>query len=463
MSNQNRNYPILLVDDDKSVLDEEKSFLEEHCYPVDVSTCGEDAIRKVKADPDRYALILLDYIMEPRNGADICRELLKINPFLCVIMLSGSNTFETAQKVLEAGARGFLVKGTDARTKLITIKMYCQLFDRELRKVQFTPSSSEAESLISEMGMVGRSPAMAKAAHHIKQYSNLNQTVLIRGETGTGKEVVAKSIHSTSNRSDKPFIAVNCAAIPEQLIESELFGHEKGAFTGADRAKTGKFVAAHGGTLFLDEIGDLSFPLQAKLLRVLQERKVQPVGSLREIPIDVRIVAATHQNLEAMLEKKKFREDLYYRINVLNIELPPLRDRSEDIEPLVAYFTEEYCQRNKVQKRFLARAVRKLEQMPWRGNVRELKNCVEKLLTQISGNVVDMDQIELEAGASITTGEMASLAELQNRHELEKRNFVIGALKKTQWNINRAAEKIGSKRQTLQSIMKKLGIMKESA
>lgn len=394
------NYKILIADDKPIVLRCFEDALANHLdITADFSKTTADVINKVEADPYGYAVILLDYHFEGEvlTGADLAKQLLDINPKLLTLIMTGDDSADAPIASLRAGVKDFLQKGKDLSTTIEVIRNYCKMFD-ETRRVITQQSSNRTrflknEKLISQIGMVGWSDDMANVANQVLQLSqsNSDSTVLINGESGTGKELVAKAVHNLSNRESKKFIAINCGAIPANLLESELFGHEKGSFTGATTKKIGKFQIANGGTIFLDEIGDMPLELQVKLLRVLQEGTIEPVGSTSPIKVNVRVLAATHVNLEEAISEGRFREDLFYRLNVIPIYLTPLRKRPDDIEPLVLHFQEKH---KGGDKKILYKTLRYLKNYSWKGNVRELENTIDRLLTMVTDNEITPEHLD---------------------------------------------------------------------
>lgn len=394
------NYKILIADDKPIVLRSFEDALANHLdITADFSKTTVDVINKVEANPYGYAVILLDYHFEGEvlTGADLAKQLLDINPKLLILIMTGDDSADAPIASLRAGVKDFLQKGNDLSTTIEVIRNYCKMFD-ETRRVITQQSSNRTrflknEKLISQIGMVGWSDDMANVANQVLQLSqsNSDSTVLINGESGTGKELVAKAVHNLSNRESKKFIAINCGAIPANLLESELFGHEKGSFTGATTKKIGKFQIANGGTIFLDEIGDMPLELQVKLLRVLQEGTIEPVGSTSPIKVNVRVLAATHVNLEEAISEGRFREDLFYRLNVIPIYLSPLRKRPDDIEPLVLHFQEKH---KGGDKKILYKTLRYLKNYSWKGNVRELENTIDRLLTMVTDNEITPEHLD---------------------------------------------------------------------
>lgn len=394
------NYKILIADDKPIVLRSFEDALANHLdITADFSKTTADVINKVEADPYGYAVILLDYHFEGEilTGADLAKQLLDINPKLLILIMTGDDSADAPIASLRAGVKDFLQKGNDLSTTIEVIRNYCKMFD-ETRRVITQQSSNRTrflknEKLISQIGMVGWSDDMANVANQVLQLSqsNSDSTVLINGESGTGKELVAKAVHNLSNRESKKFIAINCGAIPANLLESELFGHEKGSFTGATTKKIGKFQIANGGTIFLDEIGDMPLELQVKLLRVLQEGTIEPVGSTSPIKVNVRVLAATHVNLEEAISEGRFREDLFYRLNVIPIYLSPLRKRPDDIEPLLLHFQDKH---KGGDKKILYKTLRYLKHYSWKGNVRELENTIDRLLTMVTDNEITPEHLD---------------------------------------------------------------------
>jgi len=450
---------ILVVDDEDSIRTSLAGILEDEGFRVVFANDGITALDVVRKElPD---LVLLDIWMPRMDGIETLRKLKELHPPLLVIMMSGHGTIETAVRSTKMGAYDFIEKPISLDKLLVTIRNALgmqRLKDENdtLRDIAF-----------SERQMTGNSPAMTKLKEQILLVAPSNASVLIAGENGTGKEMVARSIHFHSQRKDGPFVEVNCAAIPEELIESELFGHEKGAFTGAVSQRKGRFDLADGGTLFLDEIGDMSLKTQAKVLRILQERKFERVGGTRTIEVDVRIIAATNKVLEEEIRAGKFREDLYYRLNVVPFTVPPLRERREDIPMLVEHFLELFCRREGLERKTVTpEALELLKNGSWPGNVRELKNVVERLVIMTPGRTITATHLpesvtygeaarEAGAGRLDAVLELASLREA--REEFEK-EFILQKLEEHNWNISKTAEAIELERSNLHRKMKLYGI-----
>ena len=377
---------ILVVDDERFIRNTIKDILEHEKYIVDVAEDATQAFEKAKTK--HYDLILTDIVMPGINGI-VLLEKLKDDGFEAPIMImSAHGNIEIAVECIKKGAFDFLEKPLDLNRLLVSTR-------NALDKNKLVKETKTLKKKIQRnYEMIGESPCVKKLRHLIELISKTDTRVLITGDNGTGKEVVARQIYQNSPRADKPFIEVNCAAIPSELIESELFGHEKGAFTSAIKQRIGKFEQADGGTIFLDEIGDMSLPAQAKVLRCLQENVISPVGSDKLIKIDVRVLAATNKNLEEEIEKGNFREDLFHRLNVVPLHVDPLSKRVEDIPLLVEYFTSIICEsQGRAVKHFSKGAIEKLQQKPWRGNIRELRNIVERLII-LCGDTITAQDVE---------------------------------------------------------------------
>ena len=377
---------ILVVDDERFIRNTIKDILEHEKYIVDVAEDATQAFEKAKTK--HYDLILTDIVMPGINGI-VLLEKLKDDGFEAPIMImSAHGNIEIAVECIKKGAFDFLEKPLDLNRLLVSTR-------NALDKNKLVKETKTLKKKIQRnYEMIGESPCVKKLRHLIELISKTDTRVLITGDNGTGKEVVARQIYQNSPRADKPFIEVNCAAIPSELIESELFGHEKGAFTSAIKQRIGKFEQADGGTIFLDEIGDMSLPAQAKVLRCLQENVISPVGSDKLIKIDVRVLAATNKNLGEEIEKGNFREDLFHRLNVVPLHVDPLSKRVEDIPLLVEYFTSIICEsQGRAVKHFSKEAIEKLQQKPWRGNIRELRNIVERLII-LCGDTITAQDVE---------------------------------------------------------------------
>src|ERR1700712_5167149 len=381
---------VLVVDDEAAIRDSLHMILEYEGYRVEEAANGSQALSKVaERAPDA---VVLDMKMPEMDGLEWLRALRERGYDMPVLMISGHADVATAVEATRRGAFDFFEKPLQRERVLLSLRNAIEAFRLQTENRTLRP---ELEQII------GTAPAVRRLREMIEKAAPTPATVLITGESGTGKELVARAIHRSSARRDRPIIQVNCAAIPEELIESELFGHEKGSFTGAVRKQMGKFVAADGGTIFLDEIGDMSARTQAKVLRVLQNGEVEPVGAERTIQVDVRVVAATNRNLEEDIAAGRFREDLFYRLNVIPVRTPALREHLEDLTSLVEYFVRRYAEQNNYKpKEFTAEAIAHLKALPWKGNVRELKNLVERLLILSPGDKITREDVLAAAGGA---------------------------------------------------------------
>jgi len=375
---------ILVIDDERSIRNTLKDILETEKYKVDEAENGELAIEKIKQST--YDVILCDIKMPGIDGMEVLDNALKLTESP-MIMISGHGTIETAVEAIKKGAYDYIAKPPDLNRLLITIR-------NALDKSNLLVETKKLKKQVSQnWDIVGESQPIIDIKEIIERVAPTSARVLITGENGTGKELVARWLHEKSERSHAPFIEVNCAAIPSELIESQLFGHEKGSFTSAIKQRKGDFEQAHGGTIFLDEIGDMSLSAQAKVLRALQENKITRVGGEKDIPVDVRVIAATNKDIKEEIKREKFREDLYHRLSVILIHVPPLRERSDDIPLLANHFMEQICENNGRPKMEIEEdAFSELEKMPWTGNIRELRNVIERLAI-LSDNRVTKDNV----------------------------------------------------------------------
>jgi two-component system, NtrC family, nitrogen regulation response regulator NtrX len=450
---------ILIVDDEEGIRSSLAGILEDEGYRTVCAADGVDAL--ALCERELPALVLLDIWMPRLDGIETLKRLKEQHPSLNVIMMSGHGTIETAVKSTKLGAYDFIEKPLSLEKVVVTV-------ENALAMTRLKEENASLRGLVQQNHeMLGTSAAMVRLKEQILMVAPTNASVLITGENGTGKELVARSVHFHSQRRDKPFIEVNCAAIPEELIESELFGHERGAFTGAVAQKKGKFDLADGGTLFLDEIGDMSLKTQAKVLRILQERKFERVGGTRTLEVDVRIVAATNKLLDEEIKNGTFREDLYYRLNVVPFKVPPLRERREDIAMLAEHFLVTFCRREgREPKLIVPEAMEELKRYDWPGNVRELKNIVERLVIMTPGRTVSLNQLPdyLRAGANgkeTGGGRLDSVLELSSLREAREefeREFIIQKLEENDWNVSKTAEAIELERSNLHRKIKSYGI-----
>jgi two-component system, NtrC family, nitrogen regulation response regulator NtrX len=450
---------ILIVDDEEGIRSALAGILEDEGYRTVCAADGIEALALCKRELP--GLVLLDIWMPRMDGLETLKCLKEQHPSLNVIMMSGHGTIETAVKSTKLGAYDFIEKPLSLEKVVVTV-------ENALAMTRLKEENASLRGLVLQSHeMIGGSAAMVRLREQIEMVAPTNASVLITGENGTGKELVARSVHFHSLRRDKPFIEINCAAIPEELIESELFGHERGAFTGAVAQKKGKFDLADGGTLFLDEIGDMSLKTQAKVLRILQEKKFERVGGTRTMEVDVRVVAATNKHLEEEIRNGSFREDLFYRLNVVPFKVPALRERRDDVPLLTGYFLDAFCRREgRELKLIVPEAMEAMKRYDWPGNVRELKNIVERLVIMTPGGTITMnhlpDYLCAEAnGKEAGGGRLDSVLELSSlreaREEFEK-EFIIQKLEENDWNVSRTAEAIELERSNLHRKIKSYGI-----
>lgn len=376
---------ILVIDDERPIRNTMKDILEFEKHQVDVAEDGIKGLEKIKAGA--FDLIFSDIKMPELDGIEMLEKVREFNTETPIVMISGHGNIETAVECLKKGAFDFIEKPIDLNRLLVTVR-------NALEKTTLVAETKVLKKKVDKKyEMIGESSSLQKVRDMIERVAPTDARVLITGPNGTGKEVVARQIYQLSQRNSNPFVEVNCAAIPSELIESELFGHEKGAFTSAVKQRVGKFEQANGGTIFLDEIGDMSLSAQAKVLRCLQENVVSPVGSDKDIKINVRVLAATNKDLKAEIERGTFREDLYHRLSVILISVPALDDRKEDIPLLVDYFCEQICSEQGISpKTFEESAVKKMQEKSWTGNIRELRNVVERLII-LSGNNITVEDV----------------------------------------------------------------------
>ena len=448
---------ILVVDDEEGIRHVLKQVLDYEGHEVRTAAGGGEALGIHEAfEPD---LTFLDVKMDRMDGLEVLGRIRDRDPEALVVMISGHGSIETAVEATRRGAYDFLEKPLDTDRILVTIRNALQA--RGLSQ-EVTRLRDEVESRYE---IVGRSFAIRTVLERIEKVGPTDARVLITGENGSGKELVARALHRVSPRSEESFVEVNCAAIPSELIESELFGHVKGAFTGAHTDRTGKFERADGGTLFLDEIGDMSLSAQAKVLRTLQDGVVTRVGGETSTQVDVRVIAATNKDLEAEIEAGRFREDLFFRLNVVPIHVPPLRDRREDVPMLVRHFTERAIEEQRLPPRRLTpEAVERLAGLDWPGNVRELKNTVERLLILSHGPEIGVREVERLLGGAQGAGLPAELmrtdtfAEFKDRAE---KAYILGKLREHDWNVSATARAIDMPRSNLYKKIDKHGLQRE--
>ncbi len=451
---------ILVVDDEKGVANMLQIALMQEGHDVDVAYSGEDALRKASDEMPDVAIV--DIRMQDMNGLELLSALRSIGD-VTVIMMTAYASVESAIEALRRGAFDYIIKPFDLdEMKLVVQKAF------EYRKLQRENIQlrEEIRKYRKHEKLVGEHPAFRAVLEKVRIVARTDSTVMIYGESGTGKELIAREIHALSERSDGPFIAINMASIPEDLLESELFGYKKGAFTGATSDKKGLFVAANDGTLFLDEISETSPKLQAKLLRAIETKEITPLGSTRPIKVNVRILAATNKNLKKLVNEGKFREDLYYRLNVITIRIPPLRERKSDIPLLVEYFVRKYARMHGLpHKKFSREAVKLLQQYPWPGNVRELEHVVEQVIILSRSDVIEPDDLPEEIREHATRPARflfpgTADEELLSLEELEKK-YIKFVLERTGWDKKMAASILGIDLSTLYRKLTKYGLKKE--
>ncbi len=444
---------ILIVDDEKGILDTLADILEDEGYDVFLTDDAETALEIL--EKEEIDLIFLDVWLPKMSGIEAIKKIKEKDSDIPIIMISGHGNVEIAVEAIKLGAYDFLEKPLSMERVILTTERALQFKNLERENIKLRSSVDKKYEL------VGTSSAMKKIKSQIELIAKGDSRVLIIGESGTGKELVARAIHSLSNRSRAPFVEVNCAAIPQELIESELFGHEKGAFTGAIERKIGKFELANGGTLFLDEIGDMSLLTQAKLLRVIETQKFQRVGGTRDITVNVRIISATNKDLLEEIKKGNFREDLYYRLNVVPIYIPPLRERKEDIPELIRYFIDEFSKEKGWKVKTIDhQAIKILQNYDWPGNIRELRNAVERLMIMTVNEVITLSDIESTGiiGQSTKEESYFKYKTLKEAKDAFERDFLIRKLKENNWNMTKTAEIIGIERSNLYKKIKSLGI-----
>jgi DNA-binding NtrC family response regulator len=446
---------ILIIDDEVQICESIKFILEYEDYSVDFVTRGLEGLSQLKEK--EYATILLDIQMPDVNGFEVLKKAKEYNPFLNIIIISAFGSVQNAISATKLGAFDFIEKPIDRDKLLITVR-------NAVKQTNLIKENAEMKQAFNPDDLlIGNSKAMRKIKELIEKVAPTDARILITGENGTGKELVARSLHQKSERSEKPFIDVNCAAIPNELIESELFGHERGSFTGASQQRIGKFELANKGTLFLDEIGDMSLQAQAKVLRAIEDGRIERVGGSKKIDVNVRIVSATNKNLADEIEKGNFREDLFHRLNVIPIEIPPLRERLEDIPEIVDVIAKEIANRyKKLAPVFSEDALAIFKGLSWKGNIRELRNVVERIIIIVNNNPIERKDIDF-----LLPNEKLSIDTLidgsnsfQDFKEKAERAFILKQLELNGWNISKTAELLEIQRSHLYNKMKKYEIEK---
>ncbi len=444
---------ILVVDDEENVRISLRGVLQDEGYRVECSASAEECMKQLERRD--FDLVLLDVWLPGMDGLQALQEIRRLKPHQSVIMISGHGTIETAVQATKRGAFDFIEKPLTTEKVLLAI-------DHALQHQRLQTENRNLRRLLQqETNMIGHSVPMQALRQQIEYAAPTEGRILIYGENGTGKELVSRLLHLKSHRREQPFIDVNCAAIPEDLIESELFGSVKGAYTGAEQSRMGKFEQAHGGTLFLDEVGDMSLKTQAKVLRVLEEQRFHPVGSTEAVEVDVRVIAATNKDLESEIERGAFRQDLFFRLNVIPFEVPALRDRREDVPLLLDYFLELFCRRyGKPVKELGAEALKRLTAYDWPGNVRELKNLVERLVIMVPDEQISASDLPATVCNGRPEGPEDADSWQQARERFEKK-FILEKLMEHGGNISRTAEAIGIERTHLHRKLKSYKIKSE--
>jgi two-component system, NtrC family, nitrogen regulation response regulator NtrX len=450
---------ILLIDDDAGIRESMRMPLEYEGYEYSSAASAEEGIAAIQREsPD---IVFMDIKMPGMDGLEALTKIKAIDESLPVVMISAHGSASVGAEATRRGAIDFVEKPFGAERLLVTIR---NVLDASRLRDENRTLKRAAEARYQ---MVGESASLRQVGDAIKRAAPTNATVLLLGESGVGKELVARAIHRNSLRSRERFVQVNCAAIPEELIESELFGHEKGSFTGATEKQIGKFEQADRGTIFLDEVGDMSPKTQAKVLRVLQEGEVERLGSSRTIKVDVRVIAATNKELEAEIERGNFREDLFFRLSVIPIRVPPLRDRREDIPPLVRHFADLFSrEHNRRPQRFTPSALEYMQRARWKGNVRELRNTVERLIIMTPGDAIDVDDlrdiVRIESKPAAPDNDKERPGTLREFKEVAERAFLVDKLREHNWNISKTAEVIGTPRSNLYKKLEQYGISQEN-
>lgn len=448
---------VLVIDDEASIREAIRMTLEYEGYRVDEARSGQEGIDKAsKLD---YDAIMLDIKMPVLDGLEVLDNFKNLRITSPVVMVSGHGDIQTAVECTRRGAYDFLEKPLNRDRLFLAVRNAIRQRTLEEENLEFRERAEK------EYQIVGDSPTMRDLRAQIERAAPTKATVLITGESGTGKELVAREIHRRSARASLPFVQVNCAAIPEELIESELFGHEKGSFTGAVRKQTGKFIAADGGTIFLDEVADMSLRTQAKVLRVLQEGEVEPVGAPGVVNVDVRVIAATNKDLQEEIRGGRFREDLFYRLSVIPVRTPPLRERREDVPVLAEHFAKLFStEHNYKPKAFTVAARKALSDAHWRGNVRELRNLIERLVIMVPSETIDITDLppDFFRAPEEIIGSSMRLRTLQEFKDEAERAFINAKLRENGWNVSKTAESIDTPRSNLYKKIEQYNIKREA-
>ncbi len=458
-----RNEKILLIDDSLELLENLEKILRAEGFEVDTASDGNSGIKKI--EDKYYDLILTDLKMPGANGIEVLKFVMQNSPESICIILTGFGTIKNAVDAIKLGAFDYMTKPIKVEEILLTIEKALEFRNLKRENIQLR---NQLRKKYQFKNIIGDSPQMQRIFEIIERVADTDSTILIQGESGTGKELIAKALHYNSYRSQGPFVPVNCAAIPGGLLESELFGHEKGAFTNAIRTRIGRFELANGGTLFLDEIGDMDIQMQSKLLRVLQEREFERIGGMKPIKIDIRLIAATHQDLEELVKQKKFREDLFYRLNVIPIKVPSLRERKSDIPILVNHFIHQFKRSKKKDVNGITEeALSKLMEYDWPGNVRELENTIERMVILTNNKILSIEDLPEKVISQIPKEFFEEIEVLEKGISLEdavnefEKRLIIQALNKTGWIKNKAAQLLNVNRTTLIEKMKRQRIFQQ--
>ncbi|AFH47974.1 Response regulator [Ignavibacterium album JCM 16511] len=454
----NKEYSILIIDDEAAQREILKGFLDKKGFRTFTASSGSEGLAFI--DKEQIDIVLSDHKMPDKTGIEVLEDVKKNNPEISFVLMTAYGTIENAVKAMRLGAYDYLSKPVDLDELELLIE---KIIENKNLKSEVSLLKQQLQEKFKIDSFISTSPKMQEVLSVAARAAESKATVLITGESGTGKEVLAKSIHYISSRKDKPFVAVNVPALPETLLESELFGHEKGAFTGADKTRIGRFELANKGTIFLDEIGDIPMNLQVKLLRVLQEHKIERLGSNESIDIDVRVIAATHQNLEQKIKDGTFREDLFYRLNVISIHLPPLRERKEDVMPLIEYFIKKYSEENdKPEIEISKEAVDYLLKYNYPGNVRELENIIERAVVLSRHNIITVNDLpsNVKGFKTETDPILDENKTLNEQVEALEKKLIYDALMRANGNQSLAGRMLGITERNLRYKMQKYGIKK---
>jgi DNA-binding NtrC family response regulator len=457
LSEQAANGSILIIDDEVAIRESLQTLLETEDYEVELAATAEEGFARLAMRP--FDLLLLDFALPDKNGLDVLAEIRDRDPLFPVIMITAYGTVENAVRAIQGGAANFIQKPWDNEKLLADVRATIARRRAEEENIQLKRALKQRYNFTN---IVGKSDPMLRIFDLVAQVGPSRSTVLLQGESGTGKELIAKAVHMSSPRKDRPFVPINTGSMPTDLLESTLFGHVRGAFTSAVSSKKGLFEVADRGTLFLDEIGTMSMDTQAKILRVLQDRKFMHLGGVQEVQVDVRIIAATNVDLKQLVKEGKFRDDLFYRLNVITIELPPLRSRREDIPLLVDFFLKKFCEENEKPARQISpEALRVLVDYNWPGNVRELENVIERAVVLSPGTVIGIDQLPdqmVGRGSAFQPLNHDPDASLFDIIESCERRIIGDMLEKCNWNQTEASERFRIPLSTLNQKVKRLGI-----